>query len=195
MQNCLFQRTSLPICLSHSELISAIHTHAWTAIELSWNAPYYPVFLPLTAQLTSVLTVNPTKNKQQLARRNSRKTFVFIKWILREQVCFAGSGSLPLLPWPRAVGPFRAWLVEWRNEVDWLSTGSTGSRSLRPWLNPGSSQTLLPGPGQTALTLLTSVTDRPQDLLEFQTNSLPIAMAVWTTTMENTSPRLRPCLP
>lgn len=191
-QKCLFQSTSSPICLSHSELISSIHTHAWITIELSWNTLYYHVFLHLTAQLTSALTVNSTKNKQQLGRRNSRKTFVFIKWIWREQVCFAGSGSLPLSPWPRAAGPFRAWLVEWRKEVDWLSTGSTGSASLRPSLNPGGSQTLLP------------VCLRPADVshrqtttlvLEFQTNWLPIAMAVRTTTMENARPRLRPCLP
>lgn len=106
-QNSVF--TSSPVCLGHSELISAIYTHAWAAIELSWNAPYEPVFLSLTAaQLTSVLTVDSTKNKQQLARRNCRKTFVFIKWIRREQVCFAGSGCLPLSPWPRAAGPFQS---------------------------------------------------------------------------------------
>lgn len=149
------------------------------------------MLLSLTAQLTSVLTVNPTKNKQQLARRNSRKTFVFIKWIWSEQVCFAGSGCLPLSPWPRAAGPFRAWLVEWRKEVAWLSTGSSGSGSLRSSLNPGSSQTLLSQPGQSAFTLLTSVTNRPQD---FQTNLLPIDGAVWTTTMENAGPRLHPCV-
>ncbi|KAG7227277.1 hypothetical protein INR49_000281 [Caranx melampygus] len=54
-----------------------------------------------------------------------------------------------------AVGPFRAWPVEWRKEADWLSAGSTGSESLRPSLNPGSSQTLLPGPGKSAFALLT----------------------------------------
>ena len=67
------------------------------------------------------------------------------------------------LSWPWAVGPFRAWLVEWREEVDWLSAGSAGC-SLRPSLNSGGSQTLLAGPGQSAFILLTSVTNKPQDL-------------------------------
>lgn len=64
-------------------------------------APYFPV-LPS-------LTVNPNENKQPLARRDSRKPFVFTKWIWGEQVCFAGSGCLPLCrlgPGPCAVsGP------------------------------------------------------------------------------------------
>lgn len=110
----------------------------------------------MTAQLTSVLTVNSTKNKQRLARRNSRKDICFYKVNTERAGLFCWKWFSSSL----AVGPFRAWLVEWRNEVDWLSAGSTGRRSLRPRLNPGGSQTLLPGPGQSALSQLTSVTNK-----------------------------------
>lgn len=93
------------------------------------------------------------------------------------------------LPWLWAVGPFRAWLFEWREEVDWLSAGSIGC-SLRSSLKPGGSDTaggtweVCFHPADVSHHLTTRL------VLEFQTNSLPIAMAVGTTTMENTTPRL-----
>lgn len=84
-----------------------------------------PHITPPSCLVTTVLTVNPTQNKQQLARRNCRKTFVFVKWIWGEQVCFAGSGSLPLLPRPRGCGCFQglAGGVEKRGglAVSWMS--------------------------------------------------------------------------
>lgn len=50
----------------------------------------------LTVRWSLVPTDDPNENKQQLAKRESRKPFVLTKWTRREQVCFAGSGCLPL---------------------------------------------------------------------------------------------------
>lgn len=84
-------------------------------------APYSPVLPSLTGRPTRVPTVNPNENKQPLARRDSRKPFVFTKWIWGEQVCFAGSGCLPLC----RLGP-GPWAVSGPGEVGGRG-GETGS--------------------------------------------------------------------
>lgn len=185
---------SQPLWTDLCHLHTHTPTHGWTTIELSWNGLYLPVFRPMTGQLTSVLTVNPTKNKQQLARRDSRKTFVFIKWIWREQVCFGGSGFLPLLPWALGRGPFQG-LAGRVEKGGWLTVS---------WIHWQRQPPAQFEPMQLTDTAAGEVRLRPADVshrqttrlvLAFQTNSLPIAMALWTTTMENTSPCLCECLP
>lgn len=80
-----------------------------TDVSSTFRSPPQP-FMPSSDVRTRILSVSPSltvrwsllptddphENKQQLARRDSRKPFVLTKWTRREQVCFAGSGCLPL---------------------------------------------------------------------------------------------------
>lgn len=144
-------------------------------------APYFLVLPSLTLQSTLVPTVSPNENKQPLARRDSRKPFVFTKWIWGEQVCFAGSGCLPLCrlgPGPWAVsGPGEAGGRGEERRGGWQRHGRTGSQNTRRFT--GGPFATLPSPGW-----------RHQ-----ASNAVDFPNTEHTSTMENTTALLHPCLP
>lgn len=92
-----------------------------------------PLISPWRAKKTLVPTVNPTKNKQQLARRKLQEGICFYKVDMEraDLFCWKWLSSSLSLSLGLAPGRFVAWLVEWRKEAAWLWTGSTGS--LKPW--------------------------------------------------------------
>lgn len=106
----------------------------------------------------------------------------------REQVCFAGSGCLPLSPWPP--GPFRglAGRVEKGgclavNWIHWQQQQPPAQPEPRQFTDTAvAARAARLHPADVSRRLTTS------SVLDLQTNLLPIAMAAWTTIMENTGP-------
>lgn len=165
-KKCPSELTSLSICLSHSEMICAIHIHkAWSAVELSWNAPfsYYPT-LPqhwtpswLHFLLSTWLKTNTSWPGETPGRHLFLQSgYVESRFVLLEVVLFLSALAL-------GRGPFR------------VLAGKSGERTLSGCQLdllavrascPAWTQTVLLSKARSGLppAQLTSVTNKPQGL-------------------------------
>lgn len=119
---------------------SLVPCHVDTRLYCYWIILECPIFLcvpPTDCPVDFSPYCQPHKKQIATGQEKLQEDICFDKVNMERAGLFCWKWlSSCLLPWPQAVGPFRAWLAEWRKEVAWPSTGSTGSGSLWPSLNP-----------------------------------------------------------